>query len=820
VPAAEGKDVYYRLLPGVEVRKAEGGEVHLRSESVALTLDGAAAGLFTDRILPLLDGRRSLCELAESLSGADVRSLRTFLDELAEAGVLRRATTPRDAVGDPLLDLLASAGRDPDEDRRLLAKARVAIFGLEGHGALLAGLLVRAGVGTLVLVDPHPLREGDIARGLLPPVSSVGRAREDVLREHLQGQAPRATLRGTDAAQVDEESVRKVAEEADLLVGTFHHELMVVNRWVNRAALSVGRPALFGELLAHRAVAGPLVLPGRSACYECWRMRHLACAANFTKALALERTLDQRREPSIATPAAWPPLAWELAGMLASEVLRCVLELGTPGLAGRVVVHDLLASTTETHRILERPDCPACGGQAPQAAPSTRSVDGPVSEVDFDGALARAGAEGGWIRRLDRIPKDPSEPERPFLFRAQLANHGFLSSGGRAFLECFGKGMTLEEARRRTVGEAAERYCASLRGTSGVVRVPRRELDGPSLDPRRLVLFAPEQYERLPYEPYDDDRPVAWLEGRSLSSREPLWVPALAVLLAFRRSEDEAYLFPPSSNGLAAGPSLEAAILAGLCEVLERDAFLLTWLHRLPALRVDPETHPLREVVDLARAYARRGVSMELYALPTDHPVHVFMGLAVEPRADPGPAVAVGLGADLDPARAARSALLEAAQVRPTLRVQLRDPDIRARVRELVEDPHRVADVDDHQLLYSHASMLERFSFLRDVAPQVFDWSYVSEVDREDVGACLELMADHLCERNCDPVFSDLSTADLRRFGLFVARVVVPELQPIHFGRGERRLGGTRLRAFPRLLEGRSDDVDPSELNDDPHPLA
>ena len=66
----------------------------------------------------------------------------------------------------------------------------------------------------------------------------------------------------------------------------------------------------------------------------------------------------------------------------------------------------------------------------------------------------------------------------------------------------------------------------------------------------------------------------------------------------------------------------------------------------------------------------------------------------------------------------------------------------------------------------------------------------------------------------------DLTTPWLRSLGLCAVRVVVPGLQPIHFGRGNAVLGGARLYQAPRRMGRRDRDTTPEELNPWPHPFA
>ena len=113
------------------------------------------------------------------------------------------------------------------------------------------------------------------------------------------------------------------------------------------------------------------------------------------------------------------------------------------------------------------------------------------------------------------------------------------------------------------------------------------------------MLYRPEQYPLLPYAPYDDGTELSWIEGRSLVRDEAVWVPAIAALMEFTVRSDAEFIFPITSNGLAAGPTLRDAVTAAIYEVLERDAFLIAWLNRLPAGYSTPRSHPDPEVRDL-----------------------------------------------------------------------------------------------------------------------------------------------------------------------------------------------------------------------------
>lgn len=818
---------FYRLASGVDVVRLPDGNALLRSDTAVVRLEGESASLIVDEVFPLLDGRRPLPELSAALKGVNTHDLEPYLEQLVEKGLVRRSTRPLEESEEtrfeqlgPALSMLEDLGLPPNEARHELAQRSVAIVGLEGPGAYAASHLAQIGIGKLLLADPYPCEPGNI--GLFPPLGRevVGLPRQEVVRDVIaaSGRSVETIISGKELSR---EEIAELCREADLILACFDRGFAATNVWVNQVSLERGILALYGRLQGHAALLGPLVIPDNTACYMCWRMRALACEDAFEEAMAYEEFLDQRRRPGLHERSVLPFLSSSAGSILATQALVSLLDLTVPTLAGRILEFNALTLASELHPLLQKPDCPACSKKKTRTNPTFAQLNA-LSEPHGDLLTATErliGRRFGVIKDLREVRKDASEPARPYVYRAQLANLRFVEESGDE-LVASGKGMTHESALKSALGEAVERY-SSMSGTEdGIVVAPRPKLQQESLDPRALVLYHPEQYADLAYAPYREDTPLGWLSARDLTNDREILVPALAVSMAYHVHSSDEFLFGPSSNGLAAGPSLVGAILAGALEVIERDAFLITWYARLPCQAVDPATHPDGEIRGLARAYARRGVSLRLFSLPVDHPVHVFMALAI--AGDGEPAAVAGLGADLDPVSAAAKAALEVGQVRPALRLRLRDPKEQARLAELVGDPHEVSSLQDHDLLYASRALLPAFDFLplNDLVP--LDWrsdalgAPVSEAPL----ARLTRIVTHFRDVGQDLLYRDLTPPDMQAFGLHTVRVLAPGFQPIDFGWKERRLGGTRLFDLPRRLGFTAAPLRAADLNDLPHPLA
>ncbi|WP_165555686.1 TOMM precursor leader peptide-binding protein [Kribbella pittospori] len=581
---------------------------------------------------------------------------------------------------------------------------------------------------------------------------------------------------------------------ADLVVAVGDGSLPVLHQWVNAVGLELGVPTLHAELQATGATVGPLVLPDGGPCYMCWRMRALSCVNDFSAAMALEEALDARRLVDAAARPSLPALLPMVAAALMTEVLALTLSIAPPRLTADVLTLDALGGGEELHPVLPHPDCPVCAQRKRR----------PVEATDFEGIANRTvDPLCGVVRRLVPFPKDVDEPERPYVVQAELANALFRTDGN-PFVVCSGKGWTRQQARDSALGEALERHAAMTWRPERTITSTYDGLDRPRLHPRDLVLFADHQYETVPFQPWRPETELAWVPGLSLVSGDEVWIPLLATHLGYR-PPPEAGLFPTTSNGFAAGPDRDGATLRALLEVIERDAFMIAWSHRLLGHCVAAADVPDEQTLGIAATHARRGVEIVVHLLPTDTIASVALAIAWSDRT---PAAVVGLGAGLDPVAAARSAVLEVGQARPLLRARLRQPGVRARMAELVATPAKVASLGDHSLLYAAGGM----RFLREAPRQ--PWPDAASSGPADLAVLIKSLA----EVAGDVLVVDVTTPDVAALGVRVVRGLVPGFVPIWFGANQARLGGRRLLEMPGRIGLRPARLD--ELNLDPHPMA
>jgi ribosomal protein S12 methylthiotransferase accessory factor len=420
----------------------------------------------------------------------------------------------------------------------------------------------------------------------------------------------------------------------------------------------------------------------------------------------------------------------------------------------------------------------------------------------------------GIIRSVSRVGRAIDEPNPPVIYQATVSNFDFRSAEPIDRIAS-GKGETDADAMHSAIGEALERYCASLYDPSSFRKIALADLDADRIHPRECVLYSERQYARKqwPYRRADEKAPIAWVKTHELPGRNEVLVPASLIYLNCIAEQREDFFAPPTSNGLAAGPNLTAATLSGLYELIERDAFLITWMNRLPAPRV--EFSSLTGLPKSIRNHYRQfGVEPVVFNLTLDIPVYVMAAATIE-RSGPGPHIVIGLGCNLNPVAALKKALMEVCQVRPgEVARYIKNPP-----RERLHSYADVHTVEDHSGFAGLPERFGEFSFLLENGRS----QQVEDLANHSTGqetADLDFTVESLRAAGCRVLQVDVTTPDLQPFDVRVVRTIATGLQPMHFGYGEERLGGHRLYEVPQTM-GYYDGIrTEDDLNPCPHPLA
>ncbi|MEM7050581.1 MAG: YcaO-like family protein [Acidobacteriota bacterium] len=394
------------------------------------------------------------------------------------------------------------------------------------------------------------------------------------------------------------------------------------------------------------------------------------------------------------------------------------------------------------------------------------------------------------------------------------------SSRGNSGIKSGGGGATFEVALAASIGEAAERYCMLFYDRDEMIFAPHREVAADAVAPELLRLFSRPQVENPPpryrADYFDEDAPVSWVWGWSLTENRPKLVPATLVYLGFEYRDGEAVTGRNASSGLSAGGTLEEAILSGLYEVIERDAFTIHWLQRHMGPRIEIDDEAIDRLVRERYYPDHPDVDLAVYDVSLDLGVPSVLTILTRP-AEYGTVLCVGSASRLSARDAVYKTLVESSQALPYFRFQLD----RLADWEPAEDFSDLRNFEEHSLLYIKRPELkeEAFRFCREVDRRVV-LSDLPELATGRPLGDLERTVGLLAKAGYEVVVADITTPDIAEVGFHVVRVIVPGLVPLHGDHNMPFLGQQRLESIPRDLDWQRFGWDPTAgINPYPHPF-
>ncbi|MFE5719420.1 TOMM precursor leader peptide-binding protein [Streptomyces erythrochromogenes] len=577
------------------------------------------------------------------------------------------------------------------------------------------------------------------------------------------------------------------------------------------------------HLYGHQAVVGP---PG--GCSRCLERRWQA-----VRSVALRDALELGGGTRAAGdwPYAHPFAAGTLAALVTAAREPRPEGAAPGGVFPDVLLLDLRTGRVRRYPLVPDPECPVCATPEEDTAaaavtdlpPAPKHRPGvfrtrPVESYGIDvAAFANplCGALG------PSLVQDVSSTSTSATIGC------FSMRSGEYLRETFWGGHTDSFARSAHVGvlEGLERYAgmrARARTTSVTGSLNRFGAD--AVDPRDVGLYSEAFHRDNPrVRPFDPDREISWVWGWSLRDRTPRLVPE--ILTYYHAPGLENRFVQESSNGCASGGSPAEAAYFGLMEVVERDAFLLTWYGRQPLPEIDPASSSrpsTRAMVDRLEMYGYRA---RFFDTRITFPVPVVT--AVAERFDGGPGrMCFGAGAGLDPESALASALCEIAT--DAVNLPGRTERDEARLRAMAADFDLVTALHDHPLVYGIPEMGAHADFLlrgpgrghrRTVAELEWPdrWGAPASDDvRTDLERCVSAVA----AEGFDVVVVDQTMPEQRALGLHTMSVLVPGLLPIDFGWSRQRaLGMPRMRTGLFAAGLRERPLEPGDLNPAPHPF-
>lgn len=552
---------------------------------------------------------------------------------------------------------------------------------------------------------------------------------------------------------------------------------------------------------------GPVFQPASGPCLACLTQR--IHANRQVESYLLRRT--GRTGPFPTARAAAPATVALGARLAALEATKWFAKGRSDHLLGKLLTYDILSGRSETHTVVQRPQCAVCG--IPIAPVSLADLQ-PITlqsrqkRYTVDGGHRTALPEETLARFEHHV--SPITGVVSSLQELLGLNNGltYSYSAGHNFAmvtddlsvlrtnlrsRSGGKGMTDTQAKVSAIGEAIERYSGVYRADEDhSVRGSLRSLGSAAIPLDQVLCFSQEQFRTrttwnrqlsAPYHlvpnPFEPDAEIDWTPLWSLSSAQARLLPT--AYCYYGHPEIHRFFCTSDANGCASGNTVEEAILQGFLELVERDAIAIWWYNQLRRPAVDAESFPLADYYRrLQRYYASLDRSLWVLDVTSDLRIPTFVAVSGR-HSHATEDIIIGAGSHFDPQVALSRALTELNQFLPAVIQQT----------NAGETIYALGDQDAIHW-FKTARMAEQSYLLpAESAPAHTADAFTVQRNadlRDDVLACVETVG----RAGMEFLVLDQTRQDI---GMPVVRVVVPGMR--HFW---RRLGPGRLYDLPVAL--------------------
>jgi ribosomal protein S12 methylthiotransferase accessory factor len=394
--------------------------------------------------------------------------------------------------------------------------------------------------------------------------------------------------------------------------------------------------------------------------------------------------------------------------------------------------------------------------------------------------------------------QQPDEPPAHILIHKLAEDYGIGWSGKAAHTS--DKGYLQWPA----LGEAVERY--SLQHShftpADLVQSSNKNLTKPKVDIFAIASFSvsERQLSTAPYQlEYTENDVFTWVSVVEAQTGKKVYAPWQWFSFEHLRCEvrtkkSEPLLTPAITTGAAAGQTLEQATLAGLLEVIERDAFMIYWLQQLQANRMNLTTidnDEVQQLVQLAKDYR---LELHMLYLQTDVPVHTI-SLVILDRSGIGPAVNIS----------AKTGFAMIPMIIDVLQDQLAQRGIQYDMLKAYPD---MADVPGSKLTHVSRMMYwQNSELIPDIehflAGSLSELTDLPTYQVENTAAArLAYLYTWFAEQKYPIYYREIISPELKELteGVSVVMVKVPAMQPLYLEEQLKATGGTRLQSVPKVL--------------------
>lgn len=313
------------------------------------------------RCLQYIDGTNSI-EQIKAKSGINIYEIEKLIEELKKANIIcdtivtatHNIPTRFSTQLNFFADFEAEISREEMQER--LNSSHAMIVGLGGVGTWVAYGLALAGVGTLTLIDPDIIEEGNLNRQCLFTNSDIGMPKAETVAMKLSEISSTSKYHVFRKKITTSHECVTFAENTNIIINCADEpNTDKMNRVITEAGHAISIPhVLCGGYDGHLGFIGPTVIPGQSACWYCYEQ-------------SLDRQLNRAGyEQLMVTESHFKggnigAISAIVANYHTLEAIKVLSGFARPAMLNRAAELDFLTFDIHFRHFTAQHDCSICG---------------------------------------------------------------------------------------------------------------------------------------------------------------------------------------------------------------------------------------------------------------------------------------------------------------------------------------------------------------------------------------------------------------------------------------------------------------------------
>lgn len=365
--------------------------------------------------------------------------------------------------------------------------------------------------------------------------------------------------------------------------------------------------------------------------------------------------------------------------------------------------------------------------------------------------------------------------------------------------EIVGSGTSFNEqkAKIKAVCESLERYCLGEYNSNNFIYSSSFKLPHPKIDLSSVISFSSLQRENLKFKDFlfNEKSKFWWVRGYKIdkNGKENIYIPSQLIYVPYKY-QHEKIIRLPISTGSALECNLDLAIYRGICEVIERDSFMLFYLGKIPPIEIDLGASG-KKLIAIREYFERYNLNLRVFDITTDLRVPVYMAVLTD-NTGHGPTISLGLKCSLLKLEAVMGAIEEAQQTRPWMREEFSKIN-ESELNNIVNNSNMISTPRERGIYWYKLDQDKELGYWLN-SKNISKKLVANKINKE------KLLIDtlSLLDSKYKIYYVDITTPVVKKLGYSVVKVIIPQLHPLYLDESYPYLDTTRLKAFDNRFSG------------------